>query len=74
MNFVLASSNSYSYILIPYADAKRIGGTLGKDQIIQLVTELVIKSFKGIGNLTFDNWYTSAKLTRLLTALDITTI
>ena len=30
--------------------------------------------FKGIGNLAFDNWYTSAKLISLWTALDITTI
>ena len=39
-----------------------------------MVAELVLKSFKGIGNLTFDNWYTSAKLVSLLTALDIPTI
>ena len=39
-----------------------------------MVTELVLKSFKGVGNLTFDNWYTSAKLISLLTALDIPTV
>ena len=60
--------------MIPYAGAKGIGGTSGKDLTIRVVTELVLKSFKGIGNLTFDNWYTSAKLISLLTALDIPTI
>ena len=39
-----------------------------------MVTELVQKSFKGIGNLIFDNWYTFAKLISFLTALDIPTI
>ena len=73
-NFVLATSDGYPYILISYAGAKGIGGTPGKDLTIQVVTELVLKSFKYIGNLTFDNWYTSAKLISLLTALDIPAI
>ena len=33
-NFVLASSDGYPYILIPYAGAKGIGGTPGKDLMI----------------------------------------
>ena len=73
-NFALASSDVYSYILIPYAGAKGIRGTPGKDLTIRVVIELVLKSFKSIGNLTFDNCYTSAKLISLLTALDIPTI
>ena len=73
-NFVLASSDGYPYILIPYAGAKGIRKTPGKDLMIQVVTELVLKSFKGIGNFTFDNWCMSAKLINLLTALDTPTI
>ena len=73
-NFVLASSDGYPYILIPYAGAKGIGGTPGKDLTIRVVTELVLKSSKGTGNLTFGNWYTSAKLISLLTALHILSI
>ena len=68
-NFVLTSSDCYPYMLIPYGGAKGIRGTPGKDLTIRVVTELVLKSFKGIGNLTFDNWYTSAKLITFLTVL-----
>ena len=73
-NFVLASSDGYPYLLVPYAGAKGIGGTPGKDLTVRVVTELVLKCYKGIGNLTFDNWFSSAKLLNLLTALDIPTI
>ena len=38
------------------------GGTLGKDLTVRVVTEMVLKCYVGLGNLTFDNWYTSAKL------------
>ena len=34
----------------------------------------MLKSYEGLGNLTFGNWYSSAKLISLLTALDIPTI
>ena len=51
----------------PYGWGKGRGGTL------DLVTELILKWYKGLGNLTFDNWYTSTKLISLLTALDIPT-
>ena len=54
-NFVLVSSDDYSSILMPYAGAKGIGGTPGNNLTIRVVTILVLKSFKGIGNLTFDN-------------------
>ena len=47
----------------PYGWGKRRGGTL------DLVTELILKWYKGLGNLTFDNWSPSAKLISLLTAL-----
>ena len=73
-NFVLASSDGYPNILIPYAGGKGIGMTPGKDLTIQVVDESVLKSFKGIGNLTFNNWYTSTKLISLLTALDVPNI
>ena len=73
-NFVLTISDGYPYMLIPYAGAKGTRGTPGKDLTIRVVTELVLKSFKGIGNLTFDKWYISAKLITLLTALYIPTI
>ena len=54
-NFVLVSSDGYSYILMPYPGAKGIGGTPGNNLTIRVVTILVLKSFKDIGNLTFDN-------------------
>ena len=73
-NFVFTSSDGYPYILIPYAGAKGVGGTPGKDLTLRVVTELVLKSYEGLGNLTFDNWYSSAKLISLVTAFDIPTI
>ena len=54
-NFVLVSSDGYPYKLMPYAGAKGIGGTPVNDLTIQVVTGIVLKSVKGIGNLTFDN-------------------
>ena len=48
--FVFASSDGYSYILIPYGvGLGGIGGTLGKDLIIWMVTKLVLKSSKVLG-------------------------
>ena len=52
----------------PHGWGKGRGGTL------DLVTELILKWYKGLGNLTFDNWSPSAELISLLTALDIPTI
>lgn len=73
-NFVLASADGYPYLIIPYAGAKGIGGTPGKDLTIRVVANMVLQSIDGIGNLTFDNWYTSAKLMSLLAALGVPTI
>ena len=41
---------------------------------MRVVLDLVLHSGSGIGNLTFDNWYTSAKLFSALTAMEIPTI
>ena len=72
-NFVFASSDGYPYILIPYTGAKGVGGTPGKVLTLRVVTELVLKLYEGLVNLTFDNWYSSSKLISLVTALDIPT-
>ena len=72
--FVLASSDGYPYLLVPYAGAKGIVGTQGKDLTMRGFTKMVLKCCEGLGNLIFDNWYTSAKFINLLTALDVPTI
>ena len=51
--FVLASSDGYPYYLLPYAGAKDIGRTPGKDLTVRVVTDLVLNCYKGLGNLTF---------------------
>ena len=73
-NFVLASADGYPYRLIPYSGAKGVGGTSGKDLTLRVVLDLVLQSGNGIGNLAFDNWYTSARLMSALAAMDIPTV
>ena len=73
-NFVLTSADGYPYILISYVDAKGIAGTPGKDLTVRVVSDMVLQSKDGIGNLTYDKWYSSAKLMSILTALRIPTI
>ena len=73
-NFVISSSDGYPYKLIPYSRVKGIGGTPGKDLTLHVVIDLVLKCDSGIGNLSFDNWYSSAKLMSLLTAMEVPTI
>ena len=73
-NFVLSSSDGYPYIIVPYSGAKGVGGTPGKDLTMRVVLDLVISSGEGLGNLAFDNWYSSTKLISALTAMKIPTI
>ena len=73
-NFVLSSADGYPYHLIPYCGAKGLGGTPGKDLTLRVVLDLVLQNNQGIGNLAFDNWYTSAKLMSILAAMKIPTI
>ena len=57
-NFLLACSDGYPlYPGILYAGAKGIGETPGKDFTLRAVTELVLKSYEELGNLTFDKRY-----------------
>ena len=42
-NFVLTSSDGYSYHIIPYCGAKGIAGTPGKDLTSRVVIELIIE-------------------------------
>lgn len=51
--------------------ARGIGGTPGKDLTVRVVTDLILQAEGSIDNLTFDNWYSSAKLSSLVTAMDI---
>ena len=60
--------------MIPYCGAKGIEGTPGNDLTIRVVTDLVLRCYNGIGNLSFDNWYSSARLMSLLTAMGIPTV
>ena len=71
---ILASSDGYSYHLIPYSGAKGLGGTPQKDVIVQIVADLVLTCHEGIGNLTSDNWYAYSKLILLLIAMNVPTI
>ena len=41
---------------------------------MRVVLDLVISSGEGLGNLAFDNWYSSTKLISALTAMKIPTI
>ena len=73
-NFVLTRSDGYSYHIIPYCGAKEIAGIPGKDLTSRAVIEFILKMKNTEANLTFDNWYASAKLMSLLNALKIPTI
>ena len=66
-NFVIALSDGYPYHLI-------IGGTPGKDLTLRVVLDLVLKCDNGIGNLAFDNWYSSTRLLSILTAMEVPTV
>ena len=57
------------------AGAKAIGGTPRKDLTVKEWWLIWCwKSYERLGNLTFDNWYASAKFLSLLTALELPTI
>ena len=73
-NFVLTSSDGYPYQLIPYCGAKGIHGVPGKDLTLRVVLDLVLQHRDGIGNLAFDNWYTSARLMSILASMKVPTI
>ena len=73
-NFVLKNSDGYPYHVIPYAGAKGLDGTPGKDFTSSVVIDFLTE-FNGVKpNLAFDNWYTSTKLLSILTASDIPTV
>ena len=50
------------------------GGGAGKDLTLRVVIDLVLECDSGIGNLSFENWYSSVKLMSLLTAMEVPTI
>ena len=73
-NFCLTSSDGYPYHIIPYAGAKGIQGTSGKDLTSRVVLQLVSVLKNEEFNLAFDNWYASQKCLDMLSTLRIPTV
>ena len=74
-NFCLTSSDGYPYFIIPYAGAKGVQGTSGKDLTARVVLQLIASLPTDLSyNLAFDNWYSSQKCLDILTSLNIPSV
>ena len=62
-NFGLTSSDGYPYYCVPYAGAKGVAGTHGKDLTTRITLQLVLQlSTFSTNELFFDNWFSSYSL------------
>ena len=71
-NFWFTSSDGYPYYCVPYAGAKGVAGTHGKDLTARITLQLALQlSTFSTNELFFDNWLSSYKLIALFSAMGL---